>query len=280
MKRFLTILLIVVSILTVTTGCGSQATEDIKSKETLKVVIDLKYPPFMYLDENGEAAGLEPDLARAFADYLGKEVEIVNTDFSMLIASLETGEVDIVISDMSVNEQRKQKIDFSDGYRFGKTTALVNKTFYDANNITDDMDVEEFFGLEGIKSIGLSGTIGTIIPQKYGIEALEATEIATAIMEVTSGNSNVIVGSYVIFGDHAANPDTTEIYLGIPEYSTSAFAVKKGNIELLENANEFIKELYKEDGLYEQLRDKYDKAVAEVYFNDDFGLDYIVTKPQ
>jgi len=234
----------------------------------------------MYLDENGEAAGLEPDLARAFADYLGKEVEIVNTDFSMLIASLETGEVDIVISDMSVNEQRKQKIDFSDGYRFGKTTALVNKTFYDANNITDDMDVEEFFGLEGIKSIGLSGTIGTIIPQKYGIEALEATEIATAIMEVTSGNSNVIVGSYVIFGDHAANPDTTEIYLGIPEYSTSAFAVKKGNIELLENANEFIKELYKEDGLYEQLRDKYDKAVAEVYFNDDFGLDYIVTKPQ
>ena len=265
--------------LTAFTGCGSEATEE-TSKEILKVGIDLKYPPFMYLDENGDATGLEPDLARAFAEYLGMEVEIVNTDFSMLIAALETGEVDIVISDMSVNEERKQKIDFSEGYRYGRTTALVNKDFYDANKISDQMPVEEFFGLDGIKCIGLSGTVSTIIPQNYGVDASEASEIATAIMEITTGNSNVIVGSYVVFGDHAANPDTTEIYLGIPEYSTSAFAVKKGNTELVQEANEFISGLYEEGGWYEQLGDKYDKKVAEIYFDDSFDLDYIVTKPQ
>jgi polar amino acid transport system substrate-binding protein len=257
------------------TGCSKKDTQPV-----LKVGIDLKYPPFMYLDEKGTPTGLEPDLARAFAEYLGMKVEIVNTDFSMLIPALETGEVSIVISDMSITEERKQKVDFSQGYRFGRTTALVNKEFYDQHHISDDMDPDTFFHLEGIKAIGLSGTVGTIIPQQYGIEATEATEIGTAILEVTTGNSNVLVGSYVVFGDHNANRDTTELYLGIPNYVASAFAVKKGNNELIERANAFIATLYEKGGLYEQLATKYDKSISEVFFDDSIGLDYIVAKPQ
>ncbi len=277
MKKFFSIVIIVIMLVGVLAACDSAG----KAKsDVLKVGIDLKYPPFMYLDENDEPAGLEPDLARAFGEYLGREVKIINTDFSMLIASLESGETDIVISDMSINEERKQKVDFSDGYRYGKTATLVNKEFYEANGISDDMPVEEFFALDGLKAIGLSGTISTIVPYNYGAEATEATEIATAIMEVTTGNYNVLVGSYMVFGDHAANPDTTEIYLGVPEYSTSAFAVKKGNTDLLEQANTFIASLYEDGGLYEQLADKYDAAVGEVFFNNSFGLDYIVTRPE
>jgi len=277
MKKFLSVMIIAILLVGVLAACGS--TEKVEG-DVLKVGIDLKYPPFMYLDENDVPAGLEPDLARAFGDYLGREVQIINTDFSMLIASLEMGETDIVISDMSVNEERKQKVDFSDGYRYGKTATLVNKDYYYASGISDDMPVEEFFALEGVKVIGLSGTISTIVPENYGAEATEATEIGTAIMEVTTGNYNVLVGSYMVFGDHAANPDTTEIYLGVPEYSTSAFAVKKGNTELLKQANAFIATLYEDGGLYEQLADKYDAAVAEVFFDNSFGLDYIVTKPE
>lgn len=276
MKKIVLLILSIMIAVFSLTGCGKKGVDE----EILKVGIDLKYPPFMYMDEKGIPTGLEPDLAYAFGEFLGKDVEIVNTDFSMLMPALETGEIDIVISDMSVNEQRKAKVDFTNGYRYGRTTALVNKDFYNENNITDDMKVGKFFSLENIKCIGLSGTIGTTLPQNYGVRADEATEIATAIMEVTSGRSNVIVGSYVIFGDHAANPDTTEIYLGIPEYSTSSFAVKKGNIELLNKANEFIDTLYEKGGLYEQLADKYDNAIGEVFFNDDFGLNYIITKPE
>ncbi len=275
MKRTGLLIIVLVIVLGALPGCRKESNEDI-----LKVGIDLKYPPFMYLDDNGVPAGLEPDLSRAFGEYLGKEVEIVNTDFSMLIASLETGEVDIVISDMSVTEERKQKLDFSTGYRYGRIPVLVNKSFYDEKEITDEMSPEEFFALDGLKAIGLSGTFATTIPGDYGVEAAEATEIATAIIEVTTGSSNVIVGSYVIFGDHAANPDTTEIFLGLDQYSTSAFAVKRGNTELLEKANEFIHTLYEDGGLYEELAEKYDEVIHEVFFSEKYGLDFVVTKPE
>lgn len=275
-KKIWTILASLILVLAFT----SCSTTDSKEDTALRIGIDLKYPPFMYLDENKQAAGLEPDLARAFGEYLGREVEIVNTDFSMLIVSLESEETDIVISDMSVKEERKQKVDFSDGYRYGRTVTLVNRDFYDEKQISDEMPVEDFFALDGLKMIGLSGTVSTLIPEKYGVEVTEATEISSALMEVVSGNYNVLVGSYAVYGDQAANPDTTRLYLGIPEYSTSAFAVKKGNTELLEKANAFIETLYEEGGLYDELAGKYDETVREAYFNENYGLEYITNKPQ
>jgi polar amino acid transport system substrate-binding protein len=272
-----TILLISTIFISCTEKQEANKTDD---KNTLRVGMDLKFPPFMYEDENGNPTGLEPDLAIAFGKYLNMDVEIVNTDFSMLIPALQTGAVDILISDISVTPERMEKIDFSDGYRYGRTPALVNKDFYEANNISDEMSAEEFFNIPGANFIGLSGTVGTIIPERYGVEADEATEIGTAIMEVTTGQSDAIVGSYVVFGDHNANKDTTEIYLGIPDSTPSAFAVKKGNTELLEKANDFIATLYLEGGLYEQLAKKYDDDIHKVFFNDELGLSYITDKPE
>lgn len=283
MKKSIVIFMALLISLLSLTACGDDSTSSTNSKnmdKILKVGIDLKYPPFMFLDENNKPSGLEPDLAYALGDYLDMDVEIINTDFSMLIAALETGEIDIVISDMSITEDRKSKVDFTKGYRYGRTNALVNKDFYEKNNISNDMNAEDFFNLQDIKCIGLSGTVGTIIPNLYGVEATEASEIATAIFEVISGNSNVLIGSYVVFGDHAANPDTTEIYLGIPNYSTSAFAVKKGNNALLKEANSFIDTLYEEGGLYEELAKKYDNQIHKIYFSDKYGFEYITSKPE
>lgn len=251
-----------------------------KSNNILRVGIDLKYPPFMYIDDTGNPAGFEVDLAYEFGKYIGKKVEIVNTDFVMLSASLDSGETDILISDMSISEERKIKMDFSEGYRYGRTMALVNKDFYDKNNISDNISPDKFFKLNGIKCIGLSGTIGVNIPYKYGGNVIEATEIGTAIEEIINGSSNVMVGSYTIIGNHLANKKTTEVYLGIKDYSTSCFVVKKGNKKLLDQSNEFIGKLYEKGGLYEQLEIKYDKIIKEYFKNQKFGFKYIVEKPE
>lgn len=280
MKKLIKLLITIIIISVAFVSCGSKTEEEKENtNKPLRVGIDLKFPPFMYEDEKGNPIGLEPDLARAFGVYINREVEIVNTDFSMLISSLQTGEVDIVISDISVTPERSQKVDFSDGYRYSRTPVLVNKDFYDKNNITDQMSADEFFNIPNARFVGLSGTVGTIIPARYGIEATEATEIGTAIMEITTGQADAIVGSYVVFGDHNANKDTTEIYLGIPDSTPSAFAVKKGNTELIEQANNFIATLYQDGGLYEELAKKYDEDINKVFFNDELGLEYIVQKP-
>ena len=262
----------------VLTSCTKNEQVEVE-KETLKVAMDLKYPPFMYIDDENNPAGLEYEIAKAFASYLDMELEIVNTDFSMLIPSLETGESDIVISDMTITEERKNKVDFTDPYRYSRAIALVNKDYFDKNNISDDMNVNDFFSLEDIKPIGLASTISISIPNKYGVESTEVTEIAAALMEINTGMSNVLVGSSTVIQDHAAYKDTTELYFNLGEYFASGFAIKKGNIELVEKANEFIKELYKEGGLYSQLEEKFDPMINEFLKNDELGLSYIVQKP-
>lgn len=281
MKKILAMLLVGIMMAAALTACSGKTETNVSENSTdvLRVGIDLKYYPFMYLDDNGNPTGFEVDISNAFGEYLGKKVEIVNTDFSMLIPALDTGDVDIVISDMSSNEERKQKVDFSDPYRYGRTLALVNKDFAEEHGITGDMSEEEFFGIEGTRYIGLAGTISVSVPQRYGKEVTEVTEIASGIMEVTKGTSDVLIGANTIRGDHAANPDTTIIYEGISDYTESCFAVKKGNEELLAKANDFIASMYEDGGFYDQAGTKYDQAIGEYLKDDSLGLDYIIYPP-
>ncbi len=257
------------------TSCASSETTTTNT-EVLRVGIDLKFPPFSYLDDDGNAAGFEPLIAEAFGEYLGMEVEIVNTDFSMLIAALDTGDVDILIADMSETEERAQKADFSDPYRYTYTLALLNKDFADEYQITDDMPEAEFFAIADAKFVGLSGTKGVYYPQNYGITVTEVTEIGTGLMEVSNGMADVLIASNEVHGFYAAYPDSTVVYSGIQAQDASSFAVKKGNTELLEQANAFIATMYEEGGLYDQISEEYDPIIAEFLQNDSLGLDYIV----
>lgn len=279
MKKQIKLLLTIILVFILATGCAkSTSKNEDNTNEPLKVAMDLKYPPFTSMDEKGNPQGLEVDIAKALGEYLGRQVEIINTDFSMLIPALETGEVDIVISDMSIKEERKEKVDFSTPYLYSRTLALVNKDFAQKNNISE-MTEEEFFAISDAKFVGLAGTISVSVPQSYGVDVKEITEIAPGLMEVSKGTSDVLVGANTIIGDHYAYENTTEIYWGIKQYSQSAMAVKKGNTELLEKANEFIKTMYEPGGFYMEAGNKYDKAIGEYLKDPSLGLEYKIYPP-
>lgn len=93
MKKVFSIIMVIVILTTCLAGCGSDAS----SENVLRVGMDLSFAPFSYIDDNGDVAGFEPQIAEAFGEYLGREVEIVAMDFSMLIPALEMGDVDILI---------------------------------------------------------------------------------------------------------------------------------------------------------------------------------------
>lgn len=259
---------------TSTTEAGEEST-GLEGYDVLRVGMDLKFPPFSYLADDGSAAGLEPVIALAFGEYVGVEVEIVNTDFGLLIPALETGDVDILIADMAKTEERSLKADFSDPYRYSYTLALVNADYALENNITDEMPEEEFFAL-GADFIGLSGTKGVYYPQNYGIDVVEVTEIGSGLFEVSSGMADVLIASNEVHGFHAADPDNTIVYSGIMAQDASNFAVRLGDTELLELANEFIASMYEEGGFYEQIAPDFDPIIAEFLQNPELGLDYIV----
>ncbi len=274
MGRILGVVLAVTLMIMGITGC---TTSEKETSEVLRVGMDLSFAPFSYLDDGGNIAGFEPQIAEAFGEYLGVEVEIVNTDFSMLIPALETGDVDILIADMSQTEERAEKADFSEPYRYTYTLALVNKEFALANNITDEMSEEDFFAIDGIQFVGLSGTKGVYYPQNYGITVTEVTEIGTGLMEVSTGSSDVLIASNEVHGFYAADSENTIVYSGIEAQEGSCFVVAKGNSELLEQANTFIETMYEDGGLYDQMAEEWDPIIAEFLQNEELGLDYIIT---
>lgn len=280
MKKITGVFVSILMAVLVFAGCSGQGSGAQGDEAPLKVAMDLKFPPFTEMDENGNPKGIEVDIAKAFGDYLGREVEIINTDFSMLIPALETGEADIVICDMTVNEERKEVVDFSEPYLYGRTLALVGKDFAARNNVTDEMKPEDFFAIKDARYVGLAGTISVSVPQSYGVPVEEITDVASGLMEVNNGTADVLVGANTIIGDHYAYPDTTEIYWGIKEYSQSAMAVKKGNTELLDQANAFVKSMYEDGGFYRTAGDKYDEAIHNYLKDDSLGLDFIIYPPQ
>ncbi len=273
MKKVFCIIMIIVILTTCLAGCGS----DSNSENVIRVGMDLSFAPFSYIDDNGEVAGFEPQIAEAFGEYLGMEVEIVAMDFSMLISALEMGDVDILIADMSRTDEREEKVDFSDPYRYTYTLALVNKEYAIANNITDEMPEEEFFAIDGTNFVGLTGTKGVYYPESYGIAVTEVPEIGTGLMEVSKGMSDVLIASNEVHGFHAADPYNTVVYSGIKSQEPSCFVAKKGNTELIELSNEFIASMYADGGLYDQMAEEWNPIVAEFLQNEELGLDYIVT---
>lgn len=251
-------------------------TTNVGELEVLRVGMDLGFPPFSYMDDNGDPAGLEPVIAKAFGEFLGIEVVIVNEDFSMLIPALETNHIDILIADMTETDERAQKVDFSDPYRYSYTLGLVNKDFAEEHGITDLMSEDDFFTIEGARFVGRTGTKGVYYPQSKDVAVDEKTEIGIALMEISSGLADILIASNEVHGFHAADRENTIVYSGILVQDHSSFVTRKGDTELIELANEFIATMYLEGGLYDQISADFDEIIANEFQNETLDLNYIV----
>src|SRR5204863_4234660 len=82
----------------------------------LVIGMELKYPPFEMVDQQGRAAGISVEMARALGKFLEREVRIENIPFDGLIPALKTGKIDLIISSMTETAERAQSIDFSELY--------------------------------------------------------------------------------------------------------------------------------------------------------------------
>ncbi|WP_319203317.1 transporter substrate-binding domain-containing protein [uncultured Ilyobacter sp.] len=266
-RKFLLILAVFLFIMT---GCSKEKTE------TLRVGMDLRFYPFTGTDNNGNPSGIEVDIARALGNYMEREVEIVNTEFSMLIPALQREEIDLIIGSMSITKERQKTVDFSKPYLYDKIVALVNKEFADSHNISSETPVEDFFSIKGTNFIGINGSIAVSIPQSYGYEVKSVTSDAVAEREVVTGSSDALVGAYTLYGMNATNRDTTIMYKNTIEFSSTGMAVKKGNTELLNIANEFIGKM-ESSGLNNKLRKEWDQAIKEKLYDENMTLDYYLS---
>lgn len=225
----------------------------------LIVGMELAYPPFEMTDKAGKPSGVSVDLATDLAKSLGRPVVIQNTAFDGLIPALKTGKIDLVISSMTATAERAKSIDFSDPY-LSTGLCLLLKKDSSAKSIAD-------LDRAGVKVAVKKGTTGHL----YAANRLKKAQIlvldkeSAAVLEVSQGKADAFIYDQMsTFQNWQRNKTTTRAVLEPFQQESWAVGIRKGNDELKNRVNAFIKE-YRAKGGFEQLGDRYLKEMKEEF---------------
>lgn len=264
MKKSLMILMLLAAAAGIA-GCGKKEKSGEGDKEVLTVAMELAYPPFETKDEEGNPSGVSVDFMEDFGEYIGKEIRIENTSFDGLIPSLQTGKADMVMSSITITEERKQTVDFSEPYANAMLAVLTNK---DAGiSSVEDLDQK------GKKVAVKTGSTGYLYAQEHlqNAEIIALQDESACVLEVSQGKADgFIYDQLTVYRNWQNNQDTTDaVFLPFQDVEPWGIAVKKGNQELLDQLNAFL-ETYREDGGFDRLTEKYlseeKKAFDELNF--------------
>lgn len=267
MKKLLILILVLTLAGAMFTGCTSKINDTNSENKPLVVGMELAYPPFETKDVGGNPSGVSIDLANALGEYLGRPVKIENINWDGLIPSLQTGKVDVILSSMTITDERSKVVDFSEPYAHSFLALLVNNNS-DINKIED-------LNQEGKVIDVKKGTTGYIYATKYLTKAMinALSSENACVMEVTQGKADAFIyDQLTIYRQNQANMETTKaILIPFQDSESWGMAVNKGNVELLNQINDFIKEYKAKDG-FNDLTNKYLKAEKQTF--DTLGFQW------
>lgn len=231
-------------------SAGSSQTSD--EGRTLVAAMELAYPPFETKDGAGEPSGISVDFMRDFGEAYGYDIVIENTAWDGLIPSLQTGKADCVISSMTITDERKQTVDFSDAYAQAQLAILANS----GSGISSVDDLNQQGKTVAVKT----GSTGDVYATNHLTEATitRLADESACVTEVVQGRADgFIYDQLTIYRNHEANPDTTEaVFIPFQDPEEWGIAVKKGDTELLDELNAFIADS-KDNGEFDRLTEKY-----------------------
>lgn len=238
MKKTIAVILAMVMLAAFAAGCGAA------KSNTLKVGMELAYPPFETKDDQGNPAGVSVEFAKALGAYLGKTVEIQNIAWDGLIPALQTGKVDVVISSMTIRADREKQIDFSKPYAKALLALLTNKN----SNIGSIDDLNK----AGMKIAVKTGTTGDLYVQDNlkNAQAISLADESACVTEVVQGKADAFIyDQLTVYRNQKANPDTTKaVYIPNQNVEYWGVGIKKGNADLVSKVNAFIDKFYAEKG--------------------------------
>ncbi len=246
-KKMLSLMVVGILVLSLgLVGCGQKAGDTNKAK-VLKIGAEMTFPPFEFQEEgNKEYVGFDMDLARAVAKQMGYTVEIQNIGFDGLIPALEAGNIDMIVSGMSITEERSKKIAFSKPY-YKSGLSMVVKS--DNNSITSFKD------LEGKRIAVQIGTTGAEEARKIkDAKVREYNSNSEAYMELKAGGVDAVVNDlpvneYYLTKSGEKGAKLVGDIMNAEEYG---MAMTKKNTELVEKVNKALDEL-KKNGEYEKI---------------------------
>ena len=256
-KLLVTSALCVASVMTLV-GCGGQQAAAPSSSSsssgapaTIKVGSAIDFAPFEFQDEGQkEYQGFDMDLIRAIGKEMGAEVEIQNIGFDGLIPALQAKTVDVLISGMTINDERKQNVTFSDPYYQSGLTMVVRK---------DEQAIQKFQDLKGHKvAVQIGTTSANEVKKIEGVEVKVFNTPADCFMELKTGGADAVVNDRPVSEYFITKSGQTDVK-ELPDMLTAedyGIAVAKDNKELADKINAALKTL-KENGEYDKIYAKW-----------------------
>lgn len=214
---------------------------------------DAAYAPFESQNEKGEIVGFDIDVVKAVAAKAGIEVKFVNTPWEGIFKTLDQGDRDLLVSSITITDERKQTMDFSTPYFDAQQLIAVK----------ENSKVAKFDDLKKLKVGVQTGTTGDEVVSKLqgknstNIKRFESTPLA--LKELEAGGVDAVVADNGVVINYIANNSNVKF----KSVTDKAFqpeqygiAVKKGNADLLAKINQGLADI-KADGTYDKIYTQY-----------------------
>jgi polar amino acid transport system substrate-binding protein len=213
---------------------------------TLRIATLTDAPPNVFL-KDGKFTGFDNDLMTAVAGKIGLKPEFVGTDFSALLAQVNSHKFDVGSSSITITEERKKTVDFTNGYDFG----------YFGLDVPAGSPIKSFDQLQGKRVVVVQGTVQDDYATKNGLNPVRVPDYNSALNQLRTKTSDAWISPAEI-GEQTAKDSNGKVVLAAKELSPAptAFAVAKGNDALREAINKALDQVI-EDGTWSKLQEQY-----------------------
>ncbi len=231
---------------------------DAKEWKKVRIGVEGAYPPFSEVTADGKLVGFDIDIANALCEEMKVECELVTQDWDGIIPALLARKYDAIIASMSITEERKQKVDFTNKY-YNTPAKFVRKK---GSGIEITME-----GLKG-KTVGVQrATIhDNFVTEVYGDE-VEVKRYASqdeAYLDMVAGRVDLLLADSVAMQGGFLDTDDGKGFEFVgPDFSDPKYfgdgagiALRKDDDDLREKLNQAI-ETIRSNGKYKAIQDKY-----------------------
>jgi polar amino acid transport system substrate-binding protein len=227
------------------TGCAQQA-----QPTKIRIATDATWPPFESINEQTkEIEGFDIDLMNAIADKAGLDIEFVNVAWDPLLAGIAQCQYDVAISAMTITEDRKKQMLFSDPYFYAGQIVTIH---------IDNTEIASKYDLSG-KVVGAQiGTTGSFEVEKIGGATLRTyDDIGLAFQDLMNRQIDAVVADNPLaLGYVGENPNKLKTAGDVFTDENYGIAICNSKTDLLPKINAGLQAV-KEEGLIEQLVEKW-----------------------
>lgn len=253
---------------------GAPLPANVKQKGTLAVGVKCDYPPFGFIDEGGDNAGFEIDIAHQLAAYAfgdGGKVEFTCVTGSNRVPFLTTNKIDLIMATMNFTPERAQTIDFTSPYFAGGVKMLVPA----------DSSVKTWDDLDGKQVITIKGSTASLWLTQCmpGAEQVQFEQTSEAVTALTQNRAVAFAQDDTLLVDLAAKNKNTKVVGEVKADSPWGMGVRKGDTEMKAWVDAAVKKLQDEDWFWKTFQKTVDDKKVQQEFEKvlprpDNTLDY------